>query len=209
MWRVFACRARDVIRACCTAEDKRAPGGWSPRRSLLSEPGVVALLHRQRPRPSSETAAMRPRRPRPAPATRSAFAGFRFPPDVIVVAVRWYLRFGLSPNPGDAEPDSGSAACKTRGQFNRASRHRRHTSGTPYPLAMPVPHPTGRRDDRPLSLGARCSRLLGRIPASRSPLRRGLLGPGPRTFEPDARWHPCRPACPARQPLSPVRSFST
>jgi len=35
-------------------------------------------------------------RPRPAPATRSAFAGFRFPPDVIVLAVRWYLRFGLS-----------------------------------------------------------------------------------------------------------------
>jgi transposase, IS6 family len=29
-------------------------------------------------------------------ALRSAFAGFRFPPDVIVVAVRWYLRFGLS-----------------------------------------------------------------------------------------------------------------
>jgi transposase-like protein len=27
---------------------------------------------------------------------RSAFAGFRFPPDVISVAVRWYLRFGLS-----------------------------------------------------------------------------------------------------------------
>jgi len=26
----------------------------------------------------------------------SAFAGFRFPPDVIVVAVRWYLRFNLS-----------------------------------------------------------------------------------------------------------------
>ena len=39
---------------------------------------------------------MRTRRPRPAPATQSAFAGFRFPPDVIVVAVRWYLRFGLS-----------------------------------------------------------------------------------------------------------------
>jgi transposase-like protein len=38
---------------------------------------------------------MRTRRPRPAP-TRSAFAGFRFPPDVIVLAVRWYLRFGLS-----------------------------------------------------------------------------------------------------------------
>jgi transposase-like protein len=27
---------------------------------------------------------------------RSAFAGFRFPADVIVLAVRWYLRFGLS-----------------------------------------------------------------------------------------------------------------
>jgi transposase-like protein len=27
---------------------------------------------------------------------RSAFVGFRFPPEVIVVAVRWYLRFGLS-----------------------------------------------------------------------------------------------------------------
>jgi transposase-like protein len=39
---------------------------------------------------------MRTRRPRPAPVPRSAFAGFRFPPDVIVVAVRWYLRFGLS-----------------------------------------------------------------------------------------------------------------
>jgi transposase-like protein len=27
---------------------------------------------------------------------RSTFAGFCFPPDVIVIAVRWYLRFGLS-----------------------------------------------------------------------------------------------------------------
>src|SRR5215203_2690554 len=27
---------------------------------------------------------------------RSAFAGFRFPAEVIVLAVRWYLRFGLS-----------------------------------------------------------------------------------------------------------------
>src|ERR687886_209232 len=26
----------------------------------------------------------------------SAFAGFRFPPDVITLAVRWYLRYGLS-----------------------------------------------------------------------------------------------------------------
>jgi IS6 family transposase len=39
---------------------------------------------------------MRTRRPRPTPVPPSAFAGFRFPPDVIVLAVRWYLRFGLS-----------------------------------------------------------------------------------------------------------------
>jgi hypothetical protein len=43
-----------------------------------------------------QTAAMRTRRPCPAPVARSAYAGFRFPSDVIVLAVRWYLRFGLS-----------------------------------------------------------------------------------------------------------------
>jgi transposase, IS6 family len=26
----------------------------------------------------------------------SVFAGFRFPPEVITIAVRWYLRYGLS-----------------------------------------------------------------------------------------------------------------
>jgi hypothetical protein len=46
-------------------------------------------------RRSSQTAGMR-RRTRPAPLPRSAFAGFRFPSDVIVLAVRWYLRFGLA-----------------------------------------------------------------------------------------------------------------
>ena len=35
-------------------------------------------------------------RSRPWSPPRSAFAGFRFPADVIVVAVRWYLRYGLS-----------------------------------------------------------------------------------------------------------------
>ncbi|HEV8166951.1 MAG TPA: IS6 family transposase [Actinomycetota bacterium] len=39
---------------------------------------------------------MSPRCPDPVPSARSAFAGFCFPADVIVVAVRWYLRFGLS-----------------------------------------------------------------------------------------------------------------
>jgi transposase-like protein len=34
---------------------------------------------------------------RPVPVVQSsAFAGFRFPPEIIVLAVRWYLRYGLS-----------------------------------------------------------------------------------------------------------------
>jgi hypothetical protein len=36
------------------------------------------------------------RGPRRVPSPRSGFAGFRFPPEVITVAVRWYLRYGLS-----------------------------------------------------------------------------------------------------------------
>jgi transposase-like protein len=37
-----------------------------------------------------------PSRPGLCLPPKSAFAGFRFPPEVIVVAVRWYLRFNLS-----------------------------------------------------------------------------------------------------------------
>ena len=36
------------------------------------------------------------RPPQLRPAPRSAFAGYRFPPEVITLAVRWYLRFALS-----------------------------------------------------------------------------------------------------------------
>ena len=36
------------------------------------------------------------RRYRRVSALRSGFAGFRFPPEVIMLAVRWYLRYGLS-----------------------------------------------------------------------------------------------------------------
>jgi len=39
---------------------------------------------------------MRTRRGRPDPIAQSAFAGFYFPPAVIVLAIRWCLRFGLS-----------------------------------------------------------------------------------------------------------------
>jgi hypothetical protein len=37
----------------------------------------------------------RTRRPRPPVRMASGFAGFRFPPEVILLAVRWYLRYGL------------------------------------------------------------------------------------------------------------------
>src|ERR1700682_241794 len=36
------------------------------------------------------------RRDQTCPVAPSAFKGFRFPPEVIVLGVRWYLRFGLS-----------------------------------------------------------------------------------------------------------------
>ncbi len=38
----------------------------------------------------------RTRRLRPPVRMPSGFAGFRFPPEVILLAVRWYLRYGLS-----------------------------------------------------------------------------------------------------------------
>jgi hypothetical protein len=36
------------------------------------------------------------RRPTRVSTPRSGFAGFRFPSEVITLAVRWYLRYGLS-----------------------------------------------------------------------------------------------------------------
>ena len=40
-------------------------------------------------------------RQRPSASSRSAFAGFRFPAEVIVAAVRWYLRYSLSYRDGE------------------------------------------------------------------------------------------------------------
>ena len=53
----------------------------------------------------------RPRLARPH-VDRSAFAGFRFPPEVITVAVRWYLRCGLSYR--DIEELLAEARCRRR-----------------------------------------------------------------------------------------------
>ncbi len=47
--------------------------------------------------PPSDTGVVPRHRPRPSILVpTSAFAGFRFPAEVITLAVRWYLRFGLS-----------------------------------------------------------------------------------------------------------------
>jgi hypothetical protein len=43
-----------------------------------------------------QASGMRWRRSRVRNPPASSFTGFRFPPDVITVAVGWYLRFGLS-----------------------------------------------------------------------------------------------------------------
>lgn len=54
-------------------------------------------MHWRKVAPGGERGAMIPRRNRPIPAVpSSAFKGFRFPPEIIVLAVRWYLRYGLS-----------------------------------------------------------------------------------------------------------------
>src|ERR1700753_503102 len=72
----------------CPMVRRRSAGTPSPRRRKagIRSAGAVALVARG----WRETA--------PVTSTRAAsvFAGFRFPPEVISVAVRWYLRYGLS-----------------------------------------------------------------------------------------------------------------
>ena len=52
-------------------------------------------------------------RPHPRLTPRSALAGYRFPPEVITLAVRWYLRFGLSYR--DVEELLGERGIEVRG----------------------------------------------------------------------------------------------
>jgi IS6 family transposase len=54
-------------------------------------------LHWRRGVPGDQGDGMNSRRCRPVSLVpASAFKGFRFPPEIIVLAVRWYLRYGLS-----------------------------------------------------------------------------------------------------------------
>jgi hypothetical protein len=56
----------------------------------------LGLLHRGKTSFGMLKRMRRICRVRPVLPPRSVFAGFRFPREVIVLAVRWYLRYGLS-----------------------------------------------------------------------------------------------------------------
>src|SRR6187431_1534265 len=70
------------------------PRSGSGRSTALSLAGVVALTDRAGV--VEGDLMKRYRRSRPLVQVPSAFAGFRFPPEVILLAVRWYLRYGPS-----------------------------------------------------------------------------------------------------------------
>jgi IS6 family transposase len=74
-----------------------------------------------------------------SPRATSVFAGFRFPPEVISLAVRWYLRYGLSyPDVEELLAERGSTvdhvtACRWAQRFTpefiEAARPCRHAPG--------------------------------------------------------------------------------
>jgi len=61
-----------------------------------ARPGLVALGLVPNPLMHEAVGMRHLRLVRPIQPTRSAFTGFRFPPEVILIALRWYLRYGLS-----------------------------------------------------------------------------------------------------------------
>ena len=82
-----------IHRLPCSFTWSDSGGGRSSceRRSVGGALGLLQLLWGTRADCRYENSP-----PRPPAIPRSAFAGFCFPPDVIVLAVRWYLRFALS-----------------------------------------------------------------------------------------------------------------
>jgi mannose-6-phosphate isomerase-like protein (cupin superfamily) len=80
----------------------------------------------------------------PVQLDRSAFAGYRFPPEVIVRAVRWYLRFGLSYR--DVEELLGERGI----EVDHATLYRwvRHFTPLVVDAARPAGHTVGGRWDR-------------------------------------------------------------
>jgi len=86
------CRRRDSSRV--GGRGFAGPTGWSAGHSPWRWRGLLRCGMRGA---GGETVRVRiVRRAHVPVALVSAFAGFRFPPEVIVLAVRWYLRFGPS-----------------------------------------------------------------------------------------------------------------
>ena len=87
-----------AIGSCGASLDPRKPKirQSSPLPRVYLAAGIMALLHWRKVAPAGERGGMK-RRLRPVPvAPNSAFGGFRFPPEIIVLAVHWYLPYGLS-----------------------------------------------------------------------------------------------------------------
>jgi transposase-like protein len=84
---------------------------------------------------------MRPHRPHSPPIGRATFARFFFPPDVIVLAVRWYLRFALSYR------DVGELLAERGIEVDHTTVYRWVQRFTPLlaDAARPCRHPVGTR----------------------------------------------------------------
>ena len=73
--------------------DRQRIGGPARRGRSLAWCRSSALLHWRKVAAGGEGGGMISRRCRPVPEVpRSAFKGFRFRPEIVVLAVRWYLR---------------------------------------------------------------------------------------------------------------------
>jgi hypothetical protein len=86
-------RLKRIVSGCTMLADAH---GWSADGQRARDV-CCGLRFVDAARPADEGFEVkRRRRPPSSPVELSAFAGFRFPPEVIMLAVRWYLRFGLS-----------------------------------------------------------------------------------------------------------------
>jgi len=104
----------------------------------------------------------------PAQLKSPVFAGDRFPPEVILLAVRWYVRFSLSYR------DLGELLAERGIEVDHVTLYRRVQHFTPpvFDAARPCRHGVGARwfVDRDLCQGRRC--LAVRVPG------RGSARPG-------------------------------
>jgi transposase-like protein len=83
--------------ACLLVELDAKPVDGQPRDLERVVRDHRALLHWPLGHAISKTPLMKSHRyPLSGPTPRSAFARYRFPQEIITLAVRWYLRFGLS-----------------------------------------------------------------------------------------------------------------